>query len=599
MTEYDPYTPIDFPKVEKLAKKLADTIENHLKDLIDILLKYESYEVAQDEIARTLDLLRNLGENKKYFHIRVSAVTSFLPRNQPLYALTCFVIVPSLMASEVHFRIPHSMRYFFPKLLKLLGISRLFPNVFVSSKSRIEFLTNRSALYINPKTKESRLVTDVVIFTGIPAHANQLRLVFDRRTLFISNGAGHNPVVVSKDANISKAVEAVITLQFYNQGQDCAAPNAILVHKDVIQSFLASLRDRIGTIKVGHYQDKSCQIGPISEPKDLVRIQDFLIEHREWLDPSTPGIIRASDAVVEPTIISKPLAEGGNFSEIFAPVIFVQEYKSDTELKYYFEDKHYARNAMYITLYGTSKYIESLIDRPIEGKVLHDRSSLIHNTHLHAPGIERGTQPYGGYGYGASSISINDKIITKPTLPQRDIYEWVVKPIIVNKETEIYRKEFQGFKKIQRKDVEKLLKLRPSKLNEQDQTTKLSSGYLDLNSIKIDGLRYIKLDESNMYHLLKDKNGEYIAKLEPADLKLIRALNRLLHNKNITSLNEFSSLLYSIAKEPDASKTSNMTRQHHFFQHIYQLLLGNKIGPRLAPFLWYVEKKEVYKLLDV
>src|SRR3989344_727177 len=371
--ENAPYSSIDFTEVNKRAQTLADLIENRFNSLSEILLRYESYEVVKDEIIRTLDILRNLKENKKYFRLRVGAVTSFLPRNQPLYAFTCFVIVASLMASEVHFRIPNSMRYFFLEVFELLEISQLFPNIFISYKERLEFLIKRSALLLNTKTEESVPITDVVIFTGTSVHADQLRSVFDKRTLFISNGSGHNPVIVSKDADLGKAVDAVLTLQFYNQGQDCAAPNAILVHKDILKDFLSMLRQSVSSTKVGFYEDKSCRIGPISDPKDLVRIQDFLIENREWLDPSTPGVIRTIDAIVKPTIICKPLIKGGNFNEIFAPIIFVQEYTDDSELSNYFEDQRYTQNAMYVTLYGTSKYIKSLIDKPIRGKVLHKK----------------------------------------------------------------------------------------------------------------------------------------------------------------------------------------------------------------------------------
>ena len=598
-TKYAPYTALDFAKINRLAKYFADIIENRLKDLTDILLNYESYEVVQDEVTRTLDLLRNLKENRKYFRLRVGAITAFLPRNQPLYAFACFVVVPALMAGEVHFRIPRSMHHFFSEMLALLDISKLFPNIIISSKTRIEFLRDRSALRVSPESKESKPVTDVVIFTGVPLHSDQLRLVFDKRTLFIANGAGHNPVIISKDANLSKAIEAVLTLQFYNQGQDCAAPNAILVHKAVLQDFLRILRDKISRVRIGHYQDRSCRIGPISDPKDLVRIQNFLIENKEWLDPFTPGIIRARDAVVEPTIICKPLTKGGNFSEIFAPIIFVQEYTSDTKLKHYFEDIHYVHNAMYITLYGTSKYVVKLIESTGD-KILHNRLSLLHNTHLHAPGIERGTQPYGGYGYGASSISINGKITTMPTLPQRDIYEWVIKPILRKKSIETEKAKLQRFTKIQKKDVEKLLRLRVSKLGEQDQLTKIDSAtYLDLGLIKTNGLRYIKIKDSNTYRLLKEKNREYIASLGPEDFKLIRALRVLLNRKPPPSLDEFCILLYSIPKKQHSTKTQSILNQHRFFQHVYQLLLGKKFGPRLAPFLWSIEKRKVNMLLDI
>ncbi|HEY4480461.1 MAG TPA: aldehyde dehydrogenase family protein [Candidatus Paceibacterota bacterium] len=603
-SEYIPYTFLDFPRIEARANQLANTIEANFENLTDILLKYESYEVVKDEVARTLDLLRNLKENKKYFRLRVGRVVTFLPRNQPLYAFTCFVIVPSLMASEVHLRIPHSMQHFFTDILKLLDIHTLFPNIFISSQQRLDFLMDQSAIRLDPKTGESKPLTDVVIFTGIPMHADQLRLVFDKRVLFISNGAGHNPVVISKDANLVKAVEAVTTLQFYNQGQDCAAPNAILVHKKIFFDFLDLLRNSIRKVKVGHYTDKTCQIGPISDPDDLVRIQDLLTQNHLWLDSSNQGIIRTRDAIVEPTIICKPLKEGGNFSEIFAPIVFVQTYTNDNDLKDYFENPSYAQNAMYITLYGTSRYIINLIDRPIKGKVLHNKSSLIHNTHLHAPGIERGTQPYGGNGHGASSISINKKITPMATLPQRDIYERIAKPILAGLIKKSDAKKIKDLQQrhtiIQKRDVEKLLRLRSLKTKEQNQDANLHTvQYLDTRSIEIDHAHYIKIKEKNIYKLLKEKNAEYIASLGLEDIKLIRILRTLLSRKATMSLDKFCSLLYNIPKEKKATNDHNKIRQHRFFQHIYQLLLGKIFGPKLGPFLWEVKNEEINNLLDV
>jgi lysyl-tRNA synthetase class 1 len=82
---------------------------------------------------------------------------------------------------------------------------------------------------------------------------------------------------------------------------------------------------------------------------------------------------------------------------------------------------------MYVTLYGTSDYVFSLNRKTYNGRLLHDNSTIIHNTNLHAIGVERGVLPYGGYGLGASSIGYHGKTIGKPTLPQRDIYEYLIK----------------------------------------------------------------------------------------------------------------------------------------------------------------------------
>ncbi len=585
------YTLLDFASINQIAQSFADHIEANFQDLADILLEYESYTVVQDEAARTLDLLRNLRENKKYFTLKIGEVTSFLPRNQPLYSLTCFVIVPSLMASKVHFRIPHSMQNFFPDLLKFLQVKKYFPNISVSSKKRLEFLIERTALKVNPNTEESIPVTDAVIFTGVPYHAERLRLVFDKRTLFVLNGAGHNPIIVSEDANVSRAINAVLNLQLYNQGQDCAAPNAVLVHKNIFQLFLSGLRKEIHKVKIGRYRDRSCSVGPISDYKDLSRIQNLLVDNHFWLDSSTPGIIRAKEAIVEPVIINKPLKEGGNFQEAFAPIMFLQRYNSDEELALYFENPQYARNAMYISVYGTSVYVRRLIGREINGKILHDEESVLYNIHLHAPGVERGTKPFGGYGDGASSLSINGKIICKPTLPQRDIFEWVVKPF--------KKKSLKGFSKLVTKDIQKLLEMKTAVANKR-QTDPLSGVcYIDSKDIKGNSHRYTQISPEQRFFLLEYPNIEHVASMFPQDIEQIRILRSFLLQDSPLGEDELMAWLYALVKRPDLTREENREWQLKFFRHIYQLLFGKDFGPHLGNFLLDAEKTKIYELLDI
>lgn len=593
-----PYTPLDFSEIDKRAKDLADIIEAHFEDLAEILLEYESYEVVKDETDRTLDLLRNLKENKKYFKLRVGAVATFLPRNQPLYTFVCFVIIPALMASEVHFRIPHSVQHFFKKVLTLLDIHKLFPNVIVSSKERLEFLKERSALLVDSKTNEYIPTTDVVIFTGTSIHADQLRTIFDKRTLFITNGAGHNPMVISNNANIFEATEAALTLVLYNQGQDCSAPNAILVHKDIYDEFTNVLYKEIKKVKIGPYRDRSCKVGPITDPEDLKRIEALLVDNREWLDKRTLGIIRTAEGIVEPAIINKPLSMGGNYTELFAPIFFIQKYEFDNELASYFENQHYAHNAMNISLYGKSVYLQKIIGKLIEGKVLHSNETLLYNTHPHAFGIERGTQQYGGYGIGTSSISIKGEIMPMPTLPQRDIYEYIAKPILRKKTNK--KEEFAQFTEIEYKNVQKLLRLQPSKMeNDTYADNSDSVAYFDLSSTKTSSTRYVKINENNTYYLLNKPNVKHIATLRPEDIKMIQNLINLLDYKTTTSLEKFRSLVYAIPKDKKASEQENKIRQIHFFQHIYQLLFGEKSGPQLASFLLDVEQEKIKDLLVV
>jgi len=146
-------------------------------------------------------------------------------------------------------------------------------------------------------------------------------------------------------------------------------------------------------------------------------------------------------SIIEPVLILKSLKEGGDYTEQFAPIFFIQKYERDEDLSLYFEKPDYFRNAMYITLFGERAYINNFVNRVFSnGRILHSPSTIIRNTDLYAPGVERGVKSYGGYGKDASSISLYGKIIPKPTLPQRDIYYFLVRPSIYL--------EKQSFKKI-------------------------------------------------------------------------------------------------------------------------------------------------------
>ncbi len=408
------------------ARQYAAVLQAKKDLIIQTLTTYETHAVALDEFGRTIDLLTNLSENAMYFSGRVHSTTVFLPRNQPLYTFVSFAVVPAFMSTEVHLKPPASMKHLFFDLMDVIEINTYVPNIHFSHLGRQEFIEERSRQQKNFLSTKT-LSTDVVIFTGKPQNGNILRKKFHPNTLFIMNGAAHNPIVVTEDADIRAAVDSACEVVLYNQGQDCAAPNSILVHQHVLPNFINELRSSLEQVVVGDYHDPKTRVGPITCMEDLARIQKLFIEHKKWLDPSTPGVIHTAKHLVYPTIIVKPLKDGGHYNELFAPIFMIQPYERDGDLAHYFENRQYAPHAGYITVFGESKYVNSLIDQPLfDGTVLHDTSTIIHNTNLHAPGIERGTKPYGGYGRNASCVSINGIIDAKPTLPQREIYEYLI-----------------------------------------------------------------------------------------------------------------------------------------------------------------------------
>ena len=424
---------IDFARVQKDAHAISKVILAKKAELISVLTRYETYKTAEDEINRSLDLLTSLEENRSYFEKVIGPVAVFMPSNQPLYAFACFAIVPAMMSERVCVKSPETMKGFYEDMLRILDIEKLVPTIEYMKMSRGECVEMFIATKVNPSTNKHEPVFDAVIFTGTTENADKLRKRFHKSTLFIANGSGHNPLVITESADLENALEGLLSVRTYNQGQDCAAPNSILVHAAVYDQLLAKLRKSVAGLRVGSYSSPETDIGPISRPETLIAVEEFLARNSQYIDSSTDGVIRARTVVIEPTIITKPLRDGPNFEELFAPIIIIQRYEDDSELKLYFEDEQYAKNAMYITIYGKSEYIEKFVTH--KGKKLHDNSTILYDIDLHQPGVERGVQQYGGYGRGASCVSKDGVVVSKPTLPQRELHEYLVKgaSLIANK----------------------------------------------------------------------------------------------------------------------------------------------------------------------
>lgn len=401
--------PLEFKKLHQLACRFSLLLLERKEALIEVLMQYETFEVAADEIRRTVDLFDNLDKNSEYFIGRTGSVKTFLPQNQPLYALACFGIVPSLMADKVFVRPPRVAHPVFRQLVEELELPRFFPN--------IELYYGDKQVFAAQDSKS----TNVVIFTGKSETGLNLRKKFSEDTLFILNGSGHNPIVVTESADLDLAVENSLKVTLFNQGQDCSAPSAILVHQKIAEDFRHRILEKLREIdlKVGPYKEKKNIVGPNTNGKHVVKMAEFFRKNKDYF--IWGGSIHPIFQMIQPTLFEKPLHLGPVFEEYFAPVIMLQPYDQDSGLGLYFEHPRYLQNSMYVTVFGYSPYVESL-----KAKGLHLDDNIIYNSNIQ--NIERGFLQYGGLGPRASCVYLGSKKYYGATLPQRDIFQYLLKP---------------------------------------------------------------------------------------------------------------------------------------------------------------------------
>jgi aldehyde dehydrogenase (NAD+) len=87
---------------------------------------------------------------------------------------------------------------------------------------------------------------------------------------------GKSPFIVYEDADLDAAVEGVVDAIWFNQGQVCCAGSRLLVQEGVAPKFIAKLKRRMETLRVGDPLDKSVDVGAIVAPVQLKRIRELV-----------------------------------------------------------------------------------------------------------------------------------------------------------------------------------------------------------------------------------------------------------------------------------------------------------------------------------
>lgn len=387
---------IDKKTILKTTKELAKILEEKEETLTALLLNYESFETARDELFRSKDCLDNIEkEIDDLTKTTVRSMCTFFPVNLPLYSLVIFAMIPSFMSEKVFVRPPELMAKVVKDIVSILGIEKLFPNVHIVEMERGMF---RDA-YVS--------VADVVLFTGKHENAMELQTACPN-ALFIYNGAGVNPVVVTESADLKLAAKKTLEMRTFNSGQDCAGSDVILVQRSIAKKFVSLLKTHLQDIKTGDYSDRENLIGPIVKRDKLFELQDFFQKQKNYLVYG--GKIDMERGIVFPTLFIEDIKEVSSihYSEFFAPVFYVLIYDTDNDLKRYFLDQYYQDHAMYVSLFGESSFAQSIPNSVIlSNQIVTD--------------VERGNNPYGGYGDKANFVICNGKKIVRPILISREI----------------------------------------------------------------------------------------------------------------------------------------------------------------------------------
>jgi 5-carboxymethyl-2-hydroxymuconic-semialdehyde dehydrogenase len=87
---------------------------------------------------------------------------------------------------------------------------------------------------------------------------------------------GKNPVIVFDDADLDRALDAVIFMIYSLNGERCTSSSRLLVQASIADEFHTRLTARVNAIKVGHPLDPATEVGPLIHHTHFDKVMSYV-----------------------------------------------------------------------------------------------------------------------------------------------------------------------------------------------------------------------------------------------------------------------------------------------------------------------------------
>ncbi len=86
---------------------------------------------------------------------------------------------------------------------------------------------------------------------------------------------GKNPVIVFDDADLDRAVDAVVFMIYSLNGERCTSSSRLLVQEGIAGKLVARIAERVARIKVGHPLDPATEVGPLVHERHYAKVCSY------------------------------------------------------------------------------------------------------------------------------------------------------------------------------------------------------------------------------------------------------------------------------------------------------------------------------------
>jgi 5-carboxymethyl-2-hydroxymuconic-semialdehyde dehydrogenase len=87
---------------------------------------------------------------------------------------------------------------------------------------------------------------------------------------------GKNPVIVFDDADLDRALDAVVFMIYSLNGQRCTSSSRLLVQSSIHDEFVEKVAERARKLRVGDPLDPRTEVGPLIHPRHLEKVMSYM-----------------------------------------------------------------------------------------------------------------------------------------------------------------------------------------------------------------------------------------------------------------------------------------------------------------------------------
>src|SRR5438094_6202699 len=243
-----------------------------------------------------------------------------------------------------------------------------------------------------------------ISFTGSVAVGHQVREQATARGKRVQlELGGHNPLIVTADADLGRAVEAAYAGAFWSAGQKCTATRRIYVEAPVYDEFRQRLLDRVESGKVGDPTDPETEVGPLVNEQQLNDVLQAIDRGKRDGGHVLAGGERVDEDsyLVTPTLF-EGVADDAMLSceEVFGPVTSLYRFETIGEA---IERANAVEFGLSASIFTTSLEPTDRFVNEVEAGLLHVNSQTA-GADVHVPfgGIER--SGYGPHQQGRAAL---------------------------------------------------------------------------------------------------------------------------------------------------------------------------------------------------